>query len=649
MPSATPGPNIRHLRPAEAQTRDILDAALVPTLLNRIETILASLQEVARNANSLTVNSSATAQGEGQKPAADASASIGSTLVGGEAAAGTSSGQNIATASSGVPTGAAETLASESLPVLDPSVGPSLALGAVSDDDHSLYDFLFSSASHGQSGSSGAKGSPTELSLRLLKESRELRDIYRESMRAVDKMPAGDWGFDEQQQMITELETMKEIEEKSALYELESDSSAGAAKRPADEQTSQEFGKAAKVPRPQTFAEEILVHLRLSSQVAHALFTSIQSAHSTALPPSPIPRPPALPGRLRNLPIWLDHSAPSPRSPTASTLIPSLLSIHDSLDETLLRARTHRVNARRIEALKNDVQLLRSQRIKRIESLHKASSELRSILVESKSELKKIERASRSPLVYKDVMDYAADLARVTSAPPGWSDGMKSDSALRDTVESVLNGGQGPTSNGHQEAQQLQQPEEAKGDDASQSGGPEANADSKQLNVGSAQEPEAASPKQAPAATSSSFLLHALRQQQQQQQGQAGDDAGAAVASSTSSAPHALPFPSDADMRRGLMGVAMMADMEEQQQRGDGDGGRPASSKTMKGLLPSWAEFVRAKRAEMEAAAHITAPDVAADDRETFAAATATGAAASRNGGERLRPVEDDGGFGLDL
>lgn len=45
-------------------------------------------------------------------------------------------------------------------------------------------------------------------------------------------------------------------------------------------------------------------------------------------------------------------------SPTSTELIPSLLAIHDSLGELLLKARTHRENVRRITDLKEETEQL---------------------------------------------------------------------------------------------------------------------------------------------------------------------------------------------------------------------------------------------------------------------------------------------------
>lgn len=147
------------------------------------------------------------------------------------------------------------------------------------------------------------------------------------------------------------------------------------------------------------FGAEILAHLNLSSQVAHALFSCIQSAYWTVLPPSPVARPDNLPVQLRDLPMWHSKSADrAQRSPTPSVLIPSLVTIHNSLDELLICARTHCANAKRIEELQRQVQELRRRRVYRFKRLRKASSELRCILDEGQTELKKMRKASRCEL-----------------------------------------------------------------------------------------------------------------------------------------------------------------------------------------------------------------------------------------------------------
>lgn len=250
--------------------------------------------------------------------------------------------------------------------------------------------------------------------------------------------------------------------------------------------------------------------------------------------------------------------------------------------------------------------------------------------------------SSEAPLVYKDVLDYAADLGRVTSAPPGWADGVIQYSTLRDGVEGALKG----SSAGPAEQKQRTATNETVG----QSGGVDLSRDKAEEKCGHETDP--ASEPKPQASSSSSFLLHALRKQQ----GQGGHVVGeGSPAAASLSAPHSLPFPSDADMRRGLMGVAMLADLEYQQQNAQDNGSFPSSS-TMKGLLPSWNEYHRVKKAEADNSAR-----QAAQAQEALAKAqTATGAPQSGRHenvrgrdaayrGEQTQIAEEDAGFGLDL
>lgn len=146
----------------------------------------------------------------------------------------------------------------------------------------------------------------------------------------------------------------------------------------------------ASTSAPATLRSILQVHLSLSQQLSQALFTSLHAAHSTALPPSPIARPPQLPAELETLPIW---TLPPSASPTSKELIPSLAILHASLDEYLLRARTHRTNARRIRELTEEVRELQRSRRERVKVLGAASRELREIVLEGKDEVKKIQRA----------------------------------------------------------------------------------------------------------------------------------------------------------------------------------------------------------------------------------------------------------------
>lgn len=386
-----------------------------------------------------------------------------------------------------------------------------------------------------------------------------------------------------------------------------------------------------------SFSWLLLVHLRLSSQITHAIFAAIHSAYSTALPPSPIPRPDRLPPSLRQLPLWRQGQS----SPKLQDLIPSLLVLHASLYDVLLRARTHRANGQILEQLTHEVKSLRSQRRRHIKDLQSASADLRDILSKGEEAKKSMALAEARPTGFKDVLEYAAELARVTSAPPQWATAIKKGSS--DVKESTV-GASGVKS-------------EDVADEAAQEaqGTPESKGRGKQTEGG------------AGGGASSSLLLHALQEQQQQQQqgasGVMGPDQSLAAGSS---APHSLPFPSDADLRRGLMGGAMLADMDAVAAMAMSDGGNgvdPASaaaaagmktSRAMRDLLPSWRHYLTLKRQEEEAMAATAMEQrpgggqlpVAGDHGVDHASRRHHEAAMSR----RERPeIEESSGFGLDL
>lgn len=161
----------------------VLDAHLITALSTRIESIVAKLQEAAKDAHSLSVK--------------------GKENDSKEQGASSKQGDPNSTESTSVSTAA--------------DAAPSVALGAVSDDDHSMYDFLFSggggAASSTQSTSGTSASQPTELSLSLLKEARELRQVYSHAIRAAESTPGGEWSMEEQRQAIRELRTLKSREE----------------------------------------------------------------------------------------------------------------------------------------------------------------------------------------------------------------------------------------------------------------------------------------------------------------------------------------------------------------------------------------------------------------------------------------------------
>ncbi|PWN23404.1 hypothetical protein BCV69DRAFT_297338 [Microstroma glucosiphilum] len=327
---------------------------------------------------------------------------------------------------------------------------------------------------------------------------------------------------------------------------------------------------------PATLRSILQVHLSLSQQLSQALFTSLHAAHSTALPPSPIPRPAQLPVELESLPIW---TLPPNASPTSKELIPSLAILHTSLDEYLLRARTHRANARRIRELTEEVRELQSSRRDRVRVLGAASRELKEIVLEGREEVKKIKRAKAAPLDYHQVLAYAADLARTTSAPPGYSEAK----LLKEGVEAALTqpAAQDRQPSPHSDAVPVTEIQVAGGAVSA----PEGEGSVPRIVVEGAKKEEAPEPPPTPAAGVATAQPNTASVDTTVPQ----PAAAAAGPTQTrflhpeeegdphnaSSAPQLLPFPSDAEMRRGLMGVAMLDE----------------SGAGMKGILPAWQAF----------------------------------------------------------
>lgn len=437
-------------------------------------------------------------------------------------------------------------------------------------------------------------------------------------------------------------------------------------------------GMDASIPR-RPMGSELLLHFRLSSQIVQALLTSLQASYSSsALPPPPIPRPGKRQGRRQNsakgdeddawdvpasldsLPIWAS-SGSSSASPTPATLLPSLVLVHASLDEALLRARTHRSNTHRIALLQEEVAELRKARRARVRSLRDAAAELRDLVVRGEGDVaiplgasgqgSKAKGSKRRPLPVSraDVLAYAAELARTTSAPPGWG-GAAAILAKQKAEAAGQDGEQDGQADGEVEAKGEVEGEDTimqESKDGQEEQQPAAEAAAKAVEPGTPAT-AATAPKDKPAAqqpgASSSLLLLALEEQQRREQaanGGANGEQAALIdpATSASSAPHTLPFPSDADMRRGLMGVAMLADAAQEAEENRLEDQQPA----MQGLLPSWREFGRLKKLEEQ-------------EQQANAPPSTTTTAAQptvRPEGAR-RPVEaahdqDASGFGLDL
>ncbi|CAO1637776.1 unnamed protein product [Sympodiomycopsis kandeliae] len=97
------------------------------------------------------------------------------------------------------------------------SLGPSIALGAISDESSSIFDFLSQATSTDHNFSSS--NLPRDVIVELIKQSKELQDVYRRALESVDSKQGGkEWGADwcledgegEVMGVIKELERRKE-------------------------------------------------------------------------------------------------------------------------------------------------------------------------------------------------------------------------------------------------------------------------------------------------------------------------------------------------------------------------------------------------------------------------------------------------------
>ncbi|CAO1637520.1 unnamed protein product [Sympodiomycopsis kandeliae] len=367
-----------------------------------------------------------------------------------------------------------------------------------------------------------------------------------------------------------------------------------------------------KEERGQPLRQVLQQHILLSRQVSQALFASIQSSFSTSLPPDPIPRPANLAKELANLPIW---SLPLNVSPTTNELIPTLTAIHDSLDELLLKARTHRENARRIKALKADVIQLQSARRDRIKKLRSAAVQLKDIVQTGKQESDRIHRARQSPLNYADVLAYAGDLARNTSAPPGWSG---SNRLLRQGVSEALK------SEGEEQGLNIQE-DPAKTAAADSKDTPGTTRSNQAESTGAPGTPAD------PTVTFKTDTEENPTTTEPQEERRAPFANPEEAGPSATSAPHSLPFPSDADMRRGLLGIAML------EQQGQAD---------FSALMPTYGQWV--KQMSDQVGQQTQGMDIGSQQQQEQQSSTAQ---ASTKVGYSQAPQEEEmeDGFGLDL
>lgn len=181
-----------------ASPREVWDPSLIPEILPRIARIAERLDEVSRETAGAAGREGTAGRSNAEDGAATAETSAALSLA---------KEMNL---SSNNDTHTSERTEQR-------ADGPSIALGQISDDDSSLHDFLFSSSTSALSSSSlsGAAmllSKPTPATLALLKEARELQDIYRQSFKAVQEMEGAEWSLEEQTETIATLEQWRDRE-----------------------------------------------------------------------------------------------------------------------------------------------------------------------------------------------------------------------------------------------------------------------------------------------------------------------------------------------------------------------------------------------------------------------------------------------------
>ena len=210
--------------------------------------------------------------------------------------------------------------------------------------------------------------------------------------------------------------------------------------------------------------------------------------------------------------------------------------------------------------------------------------------------------STTAPLNYTDVLAYASDLARNTSAPPGWSG---SNRLLQQRVTDAMQLDADET-----QQQPLPSTEDTSNivkSNAGDSAGPGASVKpSPKLNDDLEPPPES-KPRSAPFTNP--------------------EESGP----SATSAPHSLPFPSDADMRRGLLGIAML-------EENDGKGPDFAT------VIPTWRTWAQGNAQ--------TITDVGGNQQQDALSAQQphqTNTQVKRERPSDRRDDEVEAGFGLDL
>lgn len=192
-----------------------------------------------------------------------------------------------------------------------------------------------------------------------------------------------------------------------------------------------------------------------------------------------------------------------------------------------------------------------------------------------------------APLNYSDVLAYASDLARNTSAPPGWSG---SNRLLSQQVKDAMK-------SEHVDADGVVQATPAAAAAFATTAESKDTPMSNKSTVAAADTPGAVdgvpAVPETPAHAADDQAENADRRPPTAHFTATNpEEAGP----SATSAPHSLPFPSDADMRRGLMGVAMLEEQQQQQEQGGGQAGA-GSAADFKSVVPTWRRWLEAQPA----------------------------------------------------
>lgn len=113
------------------------------------------------------------------------------------------------------PQGAGKSDNFKASPSPDALQGPNVALGASTDDDDATagYETALSISFHNTVGDGSGNIKPSALAQSLVRESMGLRDAFADARRAIDTLEGADMDIEEQERLITVLESYAAIQE----------------------------------------------------------------------------------------------------------------------------------------------------------------------------------------------------------------------------------------------------------------------------------------------------------------------------------------------------------------------------------------------------------------------------------------------------